>query len=254
MNNYPLVVQRIHNEFDTASESALKQANSIINGNKHLLAKASLLEKVGFLNSICVKKAAHVKMSNSIADLILYYRVKYPNNKFITEIQVLEINKKYNLTCAPIDRYKGFVPAVKLEVIHSFNVDMSDKKPNKVVVKSFAYTLVQKNLIKEFKRLYPDGVIDKTQYYEHTSYVNINDCSLYIKSYDEINNDTLFICAPKMDMDLKGLSKIGAIFQSVTTVKVPDPIVLQPVKGGFLIVAAWGDEASDEIVVNQTMN
>ena len=35
---------------------------------------------------------------------------------------------------------------------------------------------------------------------------------------------------------------------------IPDPVVLQPVCGGYLIVCAWGDEASDEIVVNQQMN
>lgn len=241
MNSYPLVVQKIHTEFNTASESALKEAESIINGSEPLLSKASLLEKVGFSNSICVKKAAHIKMSKSIADLILYYRVKYPNNKFITEQQVLLINKKYNLVCcAPIDRYKGFVPAVKLEVIHSFNVNSLDKKPNVIIVKNFKYKLSQGELIKEFKKLYPDNKVPETEYKVFTSYVKIKGESLYIDTYNEINNDTLFICAPKKDMDLKGLSKIGSIFQSVTSVTVPDPIVLQPVKGGFLIVAAWG--------------
>jgi len=33
-----------------------------------------------------------------------------------------------------------------------------------------------------------------------------------------------------------------------------DPVVLQPVKGGYLIITAWGDEASDELVVNQKFN
>lgn len=51
-----------------------------------------------------------------------------------------------------------------------------------------------------------------------------------------------------------GLSKVGDLFMSLTRVNVPDPVVLQPVKGGFLIVCAWGEEASDEIVVNEKMN
>lgn len=33
-----------------------------------------------------------------------------------------------------------------------------------------------------------------------------------------------------------------------------DPIVLQPVKGGYLIVSAWGDEASDPDVMNEINN
>ena len=35
---------------------------------------------------------------------------------------------------------------------------------------------------------------------------------------------------------------------------VPDPIVLQPVNHGYLILSAWGDEASDEIIVNEILN
>ena len=71
---------------------------------------------------------------------------------------------------------------------------------------------------------------------------------------DIIENQSLLICAPPKDMDLKGLHKIGAIFTSLVTVTVPDPVVLHPCKGGYLIIAAWGDEASDEIVVNNINN
>lgn len=33
-----------------------------------------------------------------------------------------------------------------------------------------------------------------------------------------------------------------------------DPIILQPVIGGYLIVTAWGDEAGDNLVVNEVKN
>lgn len=36
--------------------------------------------------------------------------------------------------------------------------------------------------------------------------------------------------------------------------KEDDPIVLCKVKGGYIIVSAWGPEASDEVVFNETMN
>lgn len=251
---YPKVVQQIHHEFNTASDNALKQAKEIINGNYHLLEKADKLHRIGFVNSHEVHNAKHIKINADIAQLIEYYRIKYPNNKFITEEQVLSINKKYNLVCAPIDRYKGFVPVVKLNTIASFKVQSDDKKENVLIVKDFQYSNVQGDLIKEFKRLYPNNQISKSEHHTYTSFVKIKGESLFIGSYTEINNDTFFICAPKKDIDLKGLSKIGALFQSITTVKVPDPVVLQPVKGGYLIVAAWGDEASDEIVINEAMN
>ena len=44
------------------------------------------------------------------------------------------------------------------------------------------------------------------------------------------------------------------MFQKEALKIVPDPVVLQPVRYGFLIVTAWGDEASDEMVVNPRNN
>ena len=58
------------------------------------------------------------------------------------------------------------------------------------------------------------------------------------------------ICAPLKDMEVKSNQKV----KGYKIMDIPDPVVLQPVRGGYLIVCAWGDEASDEIVVNQQMN
>jgi len=35
---------------------------------------------------------------------------------------------------------------------------------------------------------------------------------------------------------------------------IDDPIVLLPVSEGYIVVTAWGDEASDPIVVNESNN
>lgn len=35
---------------------------------------------------------------------------------------------------------------------------------------------------------------------------------------------------------------------------IPDPVVLRHEHGGYLIVTAWGDEESDENVVNESFN
>jgi len=46
--------------------------------------------------------------------------------------------------------------------------------------------------------------------------------------------------------------------QIITKIQIPDPVVLCPVMYGsekyYLIVTAWGKEASDKAVVNQKMN
>ena len=88
--------------------------------------------------------------------------------------------------------------------------------------------------------------------------IDVNDISMEewsrgLKEYaDEIINDdgeSYRKCAPAKDMDMRGKRA-----QNFMVKDIPDPIVLQPVHGGYLIVCAWGDEASDEIVVNEKFN
>lgn len=59
----------------------------------------------------------------------------------------------------------------------------------------------------------------------------------------------LKICAPLKDMDTKGMRILGYKLKK----EIPDPVVLQPIVGGYLIVTAWGDEASDENVINENL-
>ena len=65
----------------------------------------------------------------------------------------------------------------------------------------------------------------------------------------------LEIAAPAKDFNL---SEAEIKNFKITKVHIPDPVVLQPVffKGEkyYLIVTAWGQEASDELVVNHKMN
>ena len=58
------------------------------------------------------------------------------------------------------------------------------------------------------------------------------------------------IAAQEEDFDTRGMYVKGHKLE----MSIPDPIVLQPVKGGYLIVTAWGDEASDAAVVNEIKN
>ena len=61
--------------------------------------------------------------------------------------------------------------------------------------------------------------------------------------------------APVTDFDMFNREVVG---HQITDIPAKDPIVLQPVqyKGNkyYLIVTAWGLEASDESVLNPVMN
>lgn len=244
-----VLIAEIHETFNTAGDKLLASAMEILNQVGELpMEKAERLRKVGFFNSNEVKKWDAVKMTKELADLIRHYQMFYPMNKFITEEQVAIICKKYKLSCAPIDRYKGFVPDVKLKEIERFKIQNQDKRDVFLKKPEFSYKYSQAVEIKVIKKKYRNGIYPLTS----LSPAMIDD--VYIRSYDKIENQSLLICAPPKDMDLRGLQKIGAIFTSVVTVSVPDPVVLQPCKGGYLIVAAWGEEASDEIVVNEKHN
>lgn len=164
-----------------------------------------------------------------------------------------QINNKYNLVCAPISCYTGFVPSSKLEDIEKFRLSPSDSAIEKIKVIKFTYPNSQENEIKILKNYYPDLIVEKNKLHVGNS-IYLGNTFVFIKEYEEIDNTSICICAPLKDMNLKGMSKIGKLFRKATTISVPDPVVFQPVKGGFLILTAWGEEASDPIVVSEINN
>ncbi len=76
---------------------------------------------------------------------------------------------------------------------------------------------------------------------------------MYIPRHEESYHNSIGqykICAPLKDMDTRDMY----ITDGYKLEHVPDPIVLQPVNHGYLICSAWGNESSDEIVVNEIFN
>lgn len=238
-----VTVQDIHNEFNSCGETLLKEANELL--QIQTSDKAERLERAGFKVAKGVKENAEIKAKKAEAQLranmIQRYAMSYPNQKFITEDAVKRICDKYGLVCAPIDRYKGFVPDEKLKQIEAFkcifNIDIPSQKYfilDNGIESNETFSKVRGRLVDhdEVRRL---GI-------------HLNYCK-----HIEIGWNIRMICAPKKDFDLSGLTALGSSYLSGVT-HVPDPVVLQPIKGGYLILAAWGDEASDPEVVNERMN
>ena len=223
-SSYPQVVQEIHNEFLSAGDKILQEAQSILSKAKTKnLEKGKRLASLGFKNVPEAVTALEVKRTmvttRELADLVQYYQINYPNNKFITEEQVKAICEKYGLVCGEIEMYKGFVPENKLSIIEKFSLRKKDY-PTMYMVPGI-------------------GLLSKKDLNKH--YVGVEPVSKQMG---------FNICAPLKDMEIpQGKEVRGYKIQNI-----PDPVVLQPVKGGYLIVCAWGDEASDEIVVNQINN
>lgn len=169
------------------------------------------------------------QMSKEQIELVKYYQQNYPFNKFINEKQVKEICHKYNLVCGDVNRFMGFVPEKNMEEIVNFKLKSNDVLKIICSKKTFG-----SNIGEIFK--------DKGErYYDFPNIYKLTE-----------ENSPLQICAPIKDMDISGLElKEGYKLEKKF---IPDPVVLQPVKGGYLILTAWGDEASDPLVVNNNKN
>ncbi len=240
-NLYPKEVLEIHNEFETAADKLLMEANSIID-----LAATKDVIKVGRLEKLGFKQAAQVTelkpiikqaaLSKEQLELLQYYSFNYPNNKFITEEQVKTICHKYNLVCGDVSRFTGFVPEKNLKQTESFKL----KNQDSLIIYEYYYGSSW-GLVSDWMKKFPEHNLD--YFIRHKGDTN---------KLREIEI-SLQICAPIKDMDISGL-ELKEGYKLEKKIEIPDPVVLQPVKGGYLILTAWGDEASDPLVVNQQFN
>jgi hypothetical protein len=73
----------------------------------------------------------------------------------------------------------------------------------------------------------------------------------YSKESEYVAGTTLLIIATKDQLNMKNARVQG---HKLVDIVKEDPIVLQPVKEGYLIVSAWGIEASDKEVQNPKFN
>jgi len=214
-------VEKIHNEFFTAGDKLIKAAKAIIAKGILETSNAPKLIALGFTQCQEVKKYQSVEALRNHGLLAEEYAQKYPLNKFITRKQVDQICKKYKLLLGSVSIYKGCIPTKSIQEILSFKVDESDLEES-----LFGFQLFSWNL------LIPGGITKTEEPKPQDNKIR-----------------SMSICAPKTMMNMEGQKIVG------NEIVPKDPIVLHPVKGGFLIVAAWGGpEASDKLVVNQKMN
>lgn len=243
-------IEQIHSEFNTAGDKLLVQALNIIENTKASNPeKAEKLHKLGFHNTGEGKEYMEVinitDKQKKIAEAISFFKIQYPNYKFITHNIAIEICEKYNLVLGDVSKFKGFVPLKNIEEIENFSklhsnefdyYQVSDKRTIFISEKLFEETLKKCSSIKDV--CYP---LD-------------NKGGMYANGYYK-QKTNLRICAPVKDMVIKANEYV----QNRQIVSYPDPVVMKGIAHengvwGFLILTAWGDEASDELVVNQNNN
>lgn len=264
--NYPEIITQIHKEFEESGDELLKQAEALLDTLPHINSeKTKRLQSLGFKNVPEVKQAIETEQkivsTKIVADLIKYYQRHYPFNKFITDNEVTKICSKYDLVCGEIGLFKGFVPETKLKDIENFKL----RKEDSGILYGDHFLQNAKVVLNKHSAQYFHIIKDNEEFtHERCAFQSNDGIRFYATDSNNIFglrgvdtpschihiNSGFMICAPMKDMDLTGME-----VKNYRVVKhIPDPVVLKRVNGGYLIVTAWGDEASDEIVVNSISN
>jgi hypothetical protein len=265
------VIEEIHNEFDTAEDRLLSSADNLLKElnlktTNEITNKVERLKAIGFTNTPTVKRQSEINQvmgtSQEQAELIRYYKQEYPFLKFLTEVELNKICKKYNLVYMPIENYIGEVPDKNI-------VDIENAKPRKDQDKpedkkwceikkdnSFWLTGAGGSWCgiwgKEWYRI-PKRINDKhfrsnwevNEYLQEERGFKTRYLVSGIKNFTQ-DRQGLFICAPK--------SQFVGKDRSISLFEVKDPIVFRYCRGGIQVLSKWGLEASDELLINETLN
>jgi hypothetical protein len=258
------IVEKIHNEIDTAQERLLQEAKRIIETNKPDDNKVERLKAVGFTSAAPVVK--HDSASKILvegfrqAKLIEYYKQNYPFQKFLTESELNRICEKYGLVYAPVNRYLGDVPEKNLRDIERMP-PLKHFDAVKTTTRIYYTGSFKKYITKSEKQLYRKGIeveyvgsegglnreFEKVTGLEKHTYETLG------WNAELINKAGLFIAAPAAEFDLTGLKKVSKLGFATFT-KIGDPIVFRYVRGGIQVITKWGLEASDEALTNEIEN
>ena len=257
VSSYPAEVLEIHNEFNTAADKLLEEANQLLKeGEKKDFEKVDRLKSLGFVKANQVAELEPIRqkieLTKEQVELINYYKVQYPFNKFITTDQIESICKKYGLVYGDVSLYKGFVPEKNLKEIESFKLKNKEKNclicSNGLILEDAEIRKAHYNNDSNYYHIYKKGTNSFSFQSENgvDFYGTFRDNPFNLKDVSvrnfTIKNNNLKICAPFKDMDTTGM-KLTQGFKLEK--EIPDPVVLQAVKGGALILTMWADEQFD---------
>lgn len=261
---YSKIVTTIHNEFNNAAEILLEEAMTVLNNNNDNIIvdttdKVKRMRLIGFNIAKQVKEVRIIEQDNEfskeVIDIINQAKIDYPLYKFITLQQIKIICEKYNLIFGPIDRFEGFVPELNLKEIELFQKQYSFNDIwmiDETIIDMSDYEVRQNS---KYFHFYKKGSLEINDYvfqsddFNNSFYGSDIVNGIYYNLTGDFDGQlipcSLQICAPLKDMNTEGMR-----IKNRMLLNFPDPVVLQPIMGGYLILTAWGNEASDPLVKN----
>ena len=252
------LVEEIHETFYSEVDRLLAESkilNSIETEHQELMDKSERLKSFGFKKTKEVEKSdeevrrlGKIKDKNAVKEsltrAIEYFSGKYPLYKFITKESVEKICDKYGLVYGDVSDFIGDVPEENLRNIENFKIDEEDECHMITTTMLGAFASDSSN-----EYMSSEDTNSKHELYEASDEYD----SPYIDK--TLNKANLEIAAPIKDFDMTGKEVKGF---EISKIQIPDPVVLQPVifegMKHYLIVTAWGKEASDPLVMNPVNN
>lgn len=226
--------EQIYNDVYSAQELLLQEAKKVLEDSpvydQKRYDRLKKLASLGFQNAqevhefeLLESKKKHLE---ELRERIEYYKRQYSLHKFIDEKSVIAICKKYALYLTKAHNYIAEIPEKNQNEIVAFKVKRKDvRTPYEVG----GFNMLLNN---HLGMLRWSAILDKD----------------YNPMEEMIDGQDLLIIAPEEKIDTYGLVKHGH------KLMINDPIVLQPVQGGYLIVSSWGLEAGDPLVINPINN
>lgn len=241
------VVAEIHEAFDTSTDRLLAEAKNILGGS-YDLEKGERLKKLGFVSAKKSVETDKIKTelqeNENLAKLIESYSVKYPKNKFITEKMVKEICQKYGLLFGKIQYYISDVPEKNISEMEGFSLMEEDMIKHNCWYYKYIGSGYYRHSTKDDCDGY--GYIKRGNTFLRQLLVNQPEDTKVFYEKPQFK-----ICASVKDFDTQNMRiENGYRLEQ----NLPDPIVLQPVNGGYLVVTKWGPEANDQSLVNEIKN
>lgn len=282
--NEQSVEQKIHQEVYSAQDVILDHAYQELTRDEIFSQqdqnRLNELSEIGFANSESVKKFKQKdsRKSNAVMkkNMIEYFTQKY-FHKFIDDETVQSICEKYGLVLARVHRFTGEIPVKNQDEIIKFKVQRKDVDPlmpesvylshvlsglgyfptlqfHPSTFHSFEENIQQREKRAEERRKRAEERLKrerKIMYREEKERYN----KLVQEQENWESGIELKIIAPEHMILTNNTEKVG---HEIREIPIKDPIVLQPVMfkslKGYLIVTSWGDEASDENVINPDSN
>jgi hypothetical protein len=263
-----VTAKQIHAAFDSAADALLVE----VEDNRAVLEKKTKrLTALGFnrCSEVVQFKNFDGKLESrrTAHELAKKYRAKYPGIKFISEEQLDSICLKYSLAVKPVSEYTGDVPEQKLfgierllDEIHVADIP-NDRFEYCLHIRNGLHLEVQKcvDSYEDAKRCterlafprhpFSSGYYTGSCSYTHEGRMPLSSSEL-VKAFREKG-------VPEEDISVKDIRLADRSLNSVLKIAAPastfrempakgtDPVVLQPVNGGYMVLAKWDGEADD---------